>query len=144
MRALGIDFGSRRIGVALSAGTLATPFEVVERSGDEQRDHSKILALAAEADAEVLVVGLPLSMDGSVGPAAKGILAEVKELAKRTSLPVETIDERLTTVTADRQLQEQGLNAQARRKVVDKVAASIILQSWLDRRADDPSQGTST
>ncbi|MFA5564401.1 MAG: Holliday junction resolvase RuvX [Acidimicrobiia bacterium] len=144
MRALGIDFGSRRIGVALSAGTLATPFEVVERSGDRQRDHSKILALAAEADAEVLVVGLPLSMDGSVGPAAKGILAEVKELAKRTSLPVETIDERLTTVTADRQLQEQGLNAQARRKVVDKVAASIILQSWLDRRADDPSQGTST
>lgn len=141
MRAIGIDLGSRRIGVALSAGRLATPYEVVERSRDRRVDHAKLLALATEADAEVIVVGLPLSMDGSLGPAAKNVLGEVEELVKRTPLPVETIDERLTTVTADRELRSQGLNAQARRKVVDKVAAAIILQTWLDRHEHDLVQG---
>ena len=73
MRALGIDLGSKRIGVALSdsAGTVASPFEVVQRSGDRQRDHRRLAELAAEAEAEIVVVGVPYSLDGSVGPAAK-------------------------------------------------------------------------
>ena len=136
MRALGIDLGSKRIGVALSdsAGSVATPYEVVARSGDRQRDHRHIADLAAEAGAVCLVVGLPLSLDGSDGPAATAARAEAEELAAATGLPVELWDERLTTVTADRDLRALDLRAPARRRVVDKVAAAVLLQAWLDHR----------
>ncbi|MGK2950290.1 MAG: Holliday junction resolvase RuvX, partial [Acidimicrobiales bacterium] len=136
MRALGIDLGSKRIGVALanSEGTLATPYEVVPRSGDRAGDHRRIAALAEEAGAEALIVGLPLSLDGSDGPAATAARAEADELALATGLPIELWDERLTTVSADRQLLELHMKAPARRRVVDKVAASIMLQAWLDHR----------
>jgi putative holliday junction resolvase len=142
VRALGVDLGTRRIGVALSdsGGLLATPYEVVIRSGDPDRDRRALLALAEEADVEVIVVGLPLSMDGSVGPAAAAALREVEALRDATSLPVETYDERLTTVTAERSLQALELRGRARRKVIDKVAAAVMLQAWLDsRRASRPS-----
>lgn len=136
MRALGIDLGSKRIGVALanSDGTLATPFEVVPRSGDRGRDHGAIRALAEEMGAVVIVVGLPLSLDGTEGAAALAARAEAAELATATGLPVELWDERLTTVSADRDLLGLDLGARARRKVVDKVAAAIMLQAWLDHR----------
>lgn len=136
MRALGIDLGAKRIGVALSdsAGTLATPYEVVPRSGDRARDHQRIAAMAEEAGAEVLVVGLPRSLDGSDGPAATAARAEADELAAATGLAVELWDERLTTVTADRDLMALEMKAPARRKVIDKVAASVMLQAWLDHR----------
>jgi putative holliday junction resolvase len=139
VRALGVDLGSRRIGVALcdSAGTLATPYETVERSGDPSRDHRRLLELAAEAEVECIVVGLPLSLDGSVGPAAEGVLAEVEDLRAATPLPVETYDERLSTVTADRLLRQGGRKGKARRKVVDQTAAAVILQAWLDGRPSD-------
>ncbi len=141
MRALGVDLGSKRIGVAVSdpTGTIASPVEVVPRSGDRRRDHRRLLDLAAELGAERIVVGLPLSLDGSVGPAARATLEEVaalEELAASTSVVVETYDERLTTVTAERSLVEQNVRREARRKVVDMVAAAIMLQSWLDRRND--------
>lgn len=146
MRALGIDLGTRRIGVALanSEGTVATPYEVVARSGDRARDHRAIAALAEETGAEVLVVGLPLSLDGSVGAAASAALAEADELAEATGLPVEMWDERLTTVSADRDLMALDMKAGARRRVVDKVAAAVMLQAWLDHRrldvaAEDPA-----
>jgi putative holliday junction resolvase len=136
VRALGIDLGTRRIGIALSdsGGTLATPYEVVARSGDRQRDHQRIAALADEAGAQCLVVGLPLSLDGSTGPAARAALAEADELAAATGLRVEMWDERLTTVTADRDLMALDMRADARRRVVDKVAAAVLLQAWLDHR----------
>ena len=136
MRALGIDLGSKRIGVALanSEGTVATPYEVVARSGDRARDHARIAALATEAGVVQLVIGLPLSLDGSVGPAAARALIEAEELAEATGLPVATWDERFTTVTADQQLMVQNMKADARRRVVDKVAASVMLQGWLDHR----------
>ena len=145
MRALGIDLGSKRIGVALSdsAGSLATPYEVVPRSGDRHRDHRRIAALAEEAGAERLVVGLPLSLDGSQGPAARAALAEADELATVTGLPVEVWDERLTTVSADRDLMALDMKAPARRRVIDKVAAAVMLQAWLDHRRltpEDPSR----
>jgi putative Holliday junction resolvase len=141
MRALGIDLGSKRIGVALSdsAGTVAAPFEVVQRSSDQQRDHRRLVELADEADAEVIVVGVPYSLDGSIGPAAKRALAEVRRLQRVMPVPVETYDERLSTVTAHRSLQEMNVGAVARRKVVDKIAAAVILQAWLDHRASTPS-----
>ena len=136
MRALGIDLGTKRIGVALAnrEGTLATPFEVVARSGDRARDHQAIAALAEETGAVALVVGLPLSLDGSVGPAAAAAQSEADELATATGLPVELWDERLTTVSADRELMALDLKAPARRRVVDKVAAAVMLQAWLDHR----------
>ncbi len=136
MRALGIDLGTKRIGVALanSEGTVATPYEVVTRSRDRAGDHRRIAALAAETGAEALVVGLPLSLDGSVGSAASAAQAEAAELAAATGLPVELWDERLTTVSAERDLKALDLNAQARRRVVDKVAATVMLQAWLDHR----------
>ena len=146
MRALGLDLGSKRIGIAIadSAGRVATPYEVVARTGDRARDHRRIAELAADEGIDQLVVGLPLSLDGSVGPSAEAALAEAGELAVATGLPVATWDERLTTVTADRSLLEMGHKAPARRKVVDKVAAAVMLQAWLDHRRLDPAEGTPT
>jgi putative holliday junction resolvase len=118
----------------------------VHRTGDRGREHREILRIGREFEVEMLVVGVPYSLDGGVGPAAQGILAEVAELAATTDLAVETYDERLTTVTADRLLQDQGLDAKERRKVVDKVAAAILLQAWLDHRhltASDTDAATS-
>ena len=136
MRALGIDLGTKRIGVALanSEGTMATPYEVVSRSGDRARDHQAIATLAEETGAVALVVGLPLSLDGSVGAAATAARLEADELAKATGLPVELWDERLTTVSADRDLMTLNMGAKARRRIVDKVAAAVMLQAWLDHR----------
>lgn len=136
MRALGIDLGTKRIGVALSdtAGSMATPYEVVARSGSREQDHRRIGALAEEAGVQCLVVGLPLSLDGSVGRAAQSAIDEADELATATGLPVELWDERLTTVSADRDLIALDMKTDARRRVVDKVAASIMLQAWLDHR----------
>jgi putative holliday junction resolvase len=139
VRVLALDLGSRRIGVAVSdpSGTLASPYDTVQRSGSREVDHRRIRELIEETGAERLVVGLPLSLDGSQGPAAGQVLAEVDELGGRVGVPVETYDERLTTVTADRHLREQGLDGRARRKVVDKAAAAVLLQSWLDARPQE-------
>jgi putative holliday junction resolvase len=136
VRALGLDLGSKRIGVALSTsdGSMATPYEVLARSGDRKHDHDAIATLAAECGAEVLVVGLPLSLECTDGPAAVAARAEADELAHTTGLPVELWDERLTTVTAHRDLQALDLDAKARRRVVDQVAAAVMLQAWLDHR----------
>jgi putative Holliday junction resolvase len=134
VRAIALDLGSRRIGVALSdsGGTVATPYETVQRSGDRARDHRRVAALAEETGAEVVVVGLPLSLDGKVGPAARAILDEVGEL--RVALPVEVVtwDERLSTVEAERSLRAMKVRKGDRRRVVDRLAATVILQSWLD------------
>jgi putative holliday junction resolvase len=136
VRVIGIDLGSKRIGVAVSdsGGVLASPYEVVARSGDEQRDHRRLLEIAEEVEAERIVVGLPLSLDGSMGPTAVAYAAEAERLGATTALPVETYDERLTTVTADRSLMERNMKADARRRIIDKVAAAVMLQAWLDGR----------
>ena len=137
MRALGIDLGSKRIGIAVSdrTGTIASPLTMVPRSGSVKRDHEQIRKLVVEEEAELLVVGLPINMNGSLGPAAKAAVAEAEALATVVGVPVITFDERRTTVTADRALIEAGIGAQARRKLVDKVAAAVLLQTWLDSRA---------
>ncbi len=137
MRALGIDLGSKRIGIAVSdrTGTIASPLMVLQRSGSVRRDHAAIAALVQEEEAEMLVVGLPLNMNGTSGPAAKAAIAEAEALATVVGVPVITFDERRTTVTADRALMEARIGAQARRKLVDKVAAAVLLQTWLDSRA---------
>jgi putative pre-16S rRNA nuclease len=134
LRALGLDLGERRVGVALSdsGGVLATPYEVIQRSGDRARDHDRVAALVDETGAEVVVVGLPLSLDGSRGPAAVGVEAEAATLRQRLDVPVELWDERLSTVEAERRLRAAGTRGKRQRHVVDQVAATVILQSWLD------------
>ncbi len=134
MRAIGIDLGSKRIGVAVSdsKGSLAMPIEVVERQGDRRREHRELADLASEWEAEIVVVGVPYNMDGSLGVAAKKCLREAAALGEALGLEVVPYDERLTTVSADRFLMQQEMKADARRRVVDKVAAAVMLQSWLD------------
>jgi putative holliday junction resolvase len=137
MRVVALDLGTKRIGVAVSdlSGTIATPRTVIQRSGSKTRDHQVIKALIEEEEAVLLIVGLPLNMNGSYGPAAKGAVAEAAELASVVGVPVETFDERLTTVSADRALMEANISATNRRKLVDKVAAAVMLQAWLDGKA---------
>jgi len=133
-RALGVDLGSKRIGIAISdpSRTIASPLTMIPRSGSPRRDHATIAALAVEEEVGTIVVGLPLNMNGTVGPAAQAAIKEAEALATVVNMPVVTFDERRTTVTADRALMEGGINAQARRKLVDKVAAAVMLQAWLD------------
>lgn len=136
-RVVGVDLGSKRVGVAVSDpnGVLASPYEVLARTGDLAQDRRRLKAIVDEVEAVLVVVGLPLSMDGSMGPAATAAVDEADRLAEVLApVPVETFDERLTTVSADRSMMQRKMNAQARRKVVDKVAAAVMLQAWLDSR----------
>lgn len=132
---VGIDLGERRIGVAVSdpTGTIATPLTVIERSGDADADRAAVAAVVREVGAERVVVGVPVPMAGGEGPAARAATEEAAALAAVVGVPVETVDERLSTVAAERSLRERGVRGQARRRVVDKVAAAVILQAWLDR-----------
>lgn len=143
MRALGIDLGDRRIGVAVSSGSVASPIDTVERSGDRALDHRRLLEIAAEWEVDTLVVGLPLSLDGTEGPAARAVRAEIDELAATTLLTIVPYDERLTSVTANRLLREGEVPGRSQRKVVDRLAAAVMLQAWLDgldRRPSDDAQ----
>lgn len=139
MRALGLDLGTKRIGVAVSdrSGTIATPFTVIARGRTQRVDHETVARIVADEEIETVVVGLPLNMDGSEGAAATGARDEAARLATVVKVPVVLHDERLTTVSADRALIEARMRAEARRRVVDKVAAAVMLQSWLDGRRDD-------
>jgi putative holliday junction resolvase len=141
MRALGLDLGSKRIGVAVSdrSGTIATPLVVITRAKRRDDDHARIAALVVEEEAECIVVGLPLNMDGSAGSAAKGAVAEAGRLASVVGVPVVTWDERRSTVTAAAILRESGVNSRDGRSVVDKVAAAVLLQGWLDHRREQLS-----
>jgi putative Holliday junction resolvase len=137
MRALGLDLGSKRIGVAISdeEGRVATPIETINRArAGREIDHQAVAVLVDEWEAGIVVVGLPLSLDGSEGPAARAVREEVAELDAALPVPVDTVDERFTTVTADQQLRRQGVRGKSRTAVVDRAAAAILLQSWLDRR----------
>jgi len=136
MRALGLDLGTKRIGVATSdsSGLIASPLMVLERSGDRTSDYRAIASLVVEEEATVVVVGLPLSLSGDAGPAAQSVLTEIQEMASVVGVPIETYDERMSTVTANELLMERKMKAQARRRVVDKVAAAVMLQAWLDHR----------
>lgn len=137
MRALGLDLGSVRIGVALSdpSGMIASPHSVIERAEDVDIDHLAIATLVVEEGVECVVVGLPVSMNGSLGPAARAAKAEAAALATVLAVPVETFDERLTTVAADRLLLAGRVRGGARRRVVDKIAAAVMLQGWLEARS---------
>jgi alanyl-tRNA synthetase len=135
-RILGVDLGSVRIGLALSdpTGTLASPFAVLTRTGDAAADRRAIVAAAREGEADGIVVGMPRSLDGGDGPAARAAREEVAALRTEAGagLTVDVHDERLTTVIAERSLVESGVRRRDRKQVVDKVAAAVMLQSYLD------------
>lgn len=132
---LGVDVGSVRVGLAASdpGGLLATPIENIERDAASGGDQGVIAAVVLERDVLEVVVGLPRSLSGGDGPAARGVRTYASELAARISpTPVRLVDERLTTVDAHRRLRDSGVPGRAQRAVVDQVAAVLILQSALD------------
>ena len=133
MRMLGLDIGDRRIGVAVSdpegimAGSLTT---ILRRELD--RDLAAIVDLVREEEVGLIVAGLPLSLDGSTGPQAQKVLGFVEKLTEVSTVPVDTWDERLSTVEADRVMSELGIRLDKRKARRDSLAAAIILQGYLD------------
>lgn len=132
-RILSLDFGTKRIGVAVSDALNITAQAVgtIERKG-MKNDLKKIRALAQEYSAARLIVGLPLNMDGAEGKSAKLAIDFANELKKEINIPVEMIDERLTTAQGERIFLEADMSREKRRKNLDKIAAQLILQNYLD------------
>ena len=133
MRALGVDLGTKRIGIAISdsGGILATPLLTINRSGTRRTDHEKIAELVIEEGIGCVVVGMPVDLRGNKAIAAQNAAAEVAELATVVAVPVETFDERMTTALVAKQLRGvKGL-----KQKIDSSAAAVMLQGWLDSRA---------
>lgn len=132
---IGLDVGERRIGVAKSdlLGLTAQPYSVVTRSGGVG-DIDAVAQIALSEQAVGFVLGRPIRTDGAVGPEVAKVERFAEALQQRCGLSVEWVDERFTTVIAQRSLREQGIKGSAQRKRVDQVAAALILQSFLDRR----------
>ena len=136
MRIMGLDFGARTVGVAVSdpLGLTAQGVETVRRENENQlrRTLARLEAVIAQYQVEKIVVGYPKHMNGDIGERAEKSAAFAEKLRKRTGLPVELWDERLTTVAADRALIEAGVRRENRKHYVDKIAAVLILQGYLD------------
>ncbi|MBI5481254.1 MAG: Holliday junction resolvase RuvX [Deltaproteobacteria bacterium] len=136
MRALGLDVGSKTIGVAVSdeLGLCAHGLKTLRRQG-MKRDVAAVLEIVQERAVETLVVGLPYDLEGKVGPRAERVLAFVAELRAAAAPPIETWDERFSTALAERVLLEADLSRRRRKAVIDRAAAAVILQGWLDHRS---------
>lgn len=141
MRMLGLDIGERRVGVAVSDpdGRVATPLKVLP--GPLSADVAPLKRLLEDYEVEVAVVGLPLSMDGTEGPQARAVREEVARLSKSVRLEWRFHDERLSSVAAKRMMADAGADSRKQRGSVDMVAASIMLQSYLDSIASDQRDG---
>jgi putative Holliday junction resolvase len=139
-RVMGIDWGERRIGVALSdeSRIIASPHSVIKRGGSLDKDLDRIADIASGSEVDLVIFGLPMRLDGSMGPAAKGVLEVVEKLRPKVSVPVDTWDERLSTVAAERALIGGDVSRKKRKDLVDQVAASLFLQAFLD----SPSSGS--
>ena len=137
MRALGLDLGTKTIGVAVSDPDrkLATGVETIARTAFTA-DAQRVLALAAERSVVGFVLGLPLNMDGSEGPRAQSTRAFARNLAKLTELPIALWDERLSTVAVERELIAADVSRAKRAAIIDEHAAIFILQGALDRLAN--------
>ena len=138
MRALGVDYGLRRIGLALSdpTGTIASPLETLVRRAGKRPPITKLETIARERDVEHLVVGLPLSLAGNETAWCGEVRSVGERLAVRLSLEVSFVDERMTSVRAERAVQASGLPKRKRedKRRIDAAAAQLILQTWLDKR----------
>ena len=140
MRTLAIDLGARRIGLALSdaGGRLASAYDVLNVSNSEQAIEL-VLPLLEREGVERIVLGLPLNMDDSIGPAARSTIAWGNELARRSGRPIVYVDERLSSFAAEQQLNErrrggEKLTRGKKKQRLDAVAAALFLQAFLDGR----------
>jgi len=135
MRSLGLDIGDRRIGVALSdpEGILASPLTVINRR-DEKLDIKAITDIVRQKQVEQIVVGLPLSMDGSLSRQAEKVKEFTRKLCEHTQVPVEYRDERLTTVLAERLMQTVDTKKTGTKARHDAQAAALVLQGYLDEK----------
>ena len=133
---MGLDYGDKTVGVAISDELLVTaqPIETIERerANKLRKTYQRIEALISEYNVEKIVIGRPLNMNGTEGERVETTRAFADELSRRTGLEIIEVDERLTTVEANRILEETGVANSARKEYIDKMAAAIILQSYLD------------
>lgn len=138
MRVVALDIGEKRIGVAASdaRGSIAMPVTVLD-AGRLRGDISPLRRIAEDYEPQVLLVGLPLSLDGSEGPQAVSVRRVADGIGAALGVPIQYVDERLSSAQAERLMAEAGLSERQRRGKVDAVAASIFLQSWLDSRDNE-------
>jgi putative holliday junction resolvase len=136
MRIMALDFGDKRIGIAVSDPLCfcANPVETYTRR-DVESDCKHIAALAKEYPADVMLLGWPLNMNGTQGPRCRATAEFAQELEKYISCPVDVFDERLTTAAAERILLEADMSREKRKKVIDRMAAVVFLQDYLNAKA---------
>ena len=134
-RIMAIDFGSKRLGIAVSdsSATLAQPVTVIQRT-QESEDLEQLFRLAADYDVQRIVVGYPRTLRGEAGPQAAVVEKFIRKIKQRSGLPVDRYDERLTSKEARTWLAQMGVRGRKADALVDKMAAALILQSYLDRR----------
>lgn len=139
MRIMGLDYGTKTVGVAISDALLITAqgIEIIRRKDENKlrQTLARIEQLILEYEVEEIVLGLPKNMNDTSGERVEATLEFKEKLERRTGLPVLTWDERLTTVAADKTMMEAGVRRENRKEYVDKIAATLILQGFLDRRA---------
>ena len=144
MRIMGLDYGSKTVGVAVSDPMLITAqgLEIIRRKDENKlrQTLARIEELIAEYEVGEIVVGFPKNMNNSVGDRGELSLEFKEKLERRTGLPVFMWDERLSTVEADKVMMDAGVRRENRKEFVDKIAATIILQGYLDRRSSNPDK----
>ena len=140
MRIMGLDFGSKTVGVAISDALLVTAqgIEIIRRKEENKlrQTLARIEELLVEYEVEEIVLGLPKNMNATEGIRAELTMEFKEKLERRTGLPVHMWDERLTTVAADKTMMEAGIRREKRKDYVDMIAATLILQGYLDLRAN--------
>ena len=143
MRVLGLDVGTKTIGLAVSdpLGITAQGLETLRRK-NKRSDFQQLEKLIRDYQIGELVVGYPLGMSGAEGKQGERMRSFAEELRQRFGLPVHLWDERLTTAQANRALREMEMSLERRRRLVDRMAAVLILQSWMDQKSDSPQSET--
>ena len=136
--ALGLDVGGKRIGVAGcdGLGLIATGITTIWRSSF-QEDITQLMEIIAERQVEILVLGLPYKMDGSIGSQAKQVQKFARRVAAVIGLPIEYIDERLTSYAAEEMMKTAKISVSQNKATIDRIAAAVILQQWLDARGSN-------
>lgn len=141
MKALGIDFGEKRIGLAVSDsdGRYAIPWKTLMRQSDQQAIE-ELGKLATEEAVDLVVIGDPRNLDGTAGPQSERVAAFAKKLTSALGLPLETVNESLTSHEANSRMRAAGLSGSKRKQHLDSLAAQILLQEALDRRRTEPTR----
>lgn len=136
MRTLGLDYGERRIGVAISdeSGSIAQPLETIPTPRGDAAALARIAELVKTREVGQIVLGLPLHMSGRAGVEAERVRAFGDRVAKLTGVPVDYLDERWTSLEAEHALEEAGMSRREQRGRVDPIAAALLLRTWLERR----------